>query len=84
MLDVLFEAELQHLVRLVENHRLERLEVDVSSLDVIQHTACCADDDVNAVLEFPRLVTDGHSSVDGEDFELIFLVLHSLEFAGHL
>jgi hypothetical protein len=58
-LQVLAEAEVEHLVGLVEHHGLQRREVERAALDVIAQAAGRADDDMRAALQ-PRASRCGH------------------------
>ena len=64
--NILAKTHVQHHVRLVENHHLERVEADGSPPHVIHHPARGADDDLGALLESPELALVRLPAVDRE------------------
>ena len=65
-LDILGEAHLQHLVGLVEDEVVEVADVQGALLEVVDHPARRADDDVRATLEPGQLRAVGGAAVDRE------------------
>ena len=47
--DVFLEAQVKHLVCLIENEGLELCEIQISSFHVVKNTTCCSNKDVNAL-----------------------------------
>ena len=78
LVDLLFEALFEHLIGLVQNHSLQRREVDVATLDVVKNTAAGAHEEVNAAAQLPRLVLDADAAVDSQGVELTRVVLQLL------
>jgi hypothetical protein len=66
-LDVLPEAEIEHLVGLVEDHGPEGGRVEVAPLQVIPQAARRPDDDVRALGEHPALPARVHAAHAGGD-----------------
>ena len=64
-LQILAEAEVQHLVRLVEHHGAERPHVERAALDVVAQPAGGADHDVRPALQRPPLVPHVHAADAG-------------------
>ncbi len=65
-LDVGQEAEVEHLVGLVEHQRLHVADVEGAAVHQVDQPARGADDDVDALLERVELRVVGHAAVDGE------------------
>ena len=63
-LDILGEAHLQHLVGLVEHQVVQVREVQAALLQVVDHPARGADDDLRAALESGQLRPVGRAAVD--------------------
>ena len=82
--DVLLEAELEHLVCFVEYDRLEVVEVNVATLDVVEDAARRANEDVDTVAKLSRLVIDADATINSEYFELVFVVFDFFELSAHL
>jgi len=68
---ILFEAKLQHLVSLIENHRLDSFKIYISSLDVIQNSACCTNKDVNTLSQLSDLLINIDASINCNKSEFI-------------
>ena len=64
LVDLFFEALLEHLISFVEDDRLKGAEVDVASLNMIEDTTTSANEEVNTAAECPRLVLDVNAAVD--------------------
>jgi hypothetical protein len=64
--EILAEAEVEHLVGLVEHDGLGR-EVERAALDVVAQASGCADDDMGAVLEQAALGAGIHAADAGDD-----------------
>ena len=64
LVDLFFEALLEHLISFVEDDRLQGAEVDVASLDMVEDTTTSANKEVNTTAECPRLVLDVNAAVD--------------------
>ena len=84
LVDFLFEALLEHLVGLVEHDRLQRREVDVAPLDVVEHAPARPHEEVDAAAQRPRLVVDVHTTVDCERVKLVRMVLQLGQLVLHL
>ncbi len=65
-LDVLEEAEVEHLVGLVEHHVAGGVEEEVVAADHVHHPADGADHDLRALLEPRGLVADRRAAEDGD------------------
>jgi len=83
-INILFEAKLQHLVSLIENHRLESFEIYISSLDVIQNSACCTNKDVNTLSQLSDLLINIDASINCNKSEFIFMMLQFEELVRYL
>ena len=55
---VFFEAKLKHLVSFIKNYSLNVCEVDVATLNVVEHTASSAHKDFDASFKLASLVVD--------------------------
>ena len=73
---VFLEAELEHLISLIENDRLQLREVNISSVDVIEHSTGCADKDINTTMKVVGLGSNFNSTVDSDNLEFVFIVLN--------
>ena len=67
LLDVGQEAEVEHLVGLVEDEGVDVGEVEGAAVGEVDQPAGRADDDVDAALERLELRLVGDAAVDGED-----------------
>ena len=67
LLDVGEEAEVEHLVGLVEHHLLDVLEREQALVGEVEQAAGGADDDLRAGLELLDLALVGLAAVDGDD-----------------
>ena len=67
LLDVGEEAEVEHLVGLVEHHLAHVAEVEEALAGEVEQTAGRADDDLRAGLELLDLALVGLAAVDGDD-----------------
>src|SRR5207302_153091 len=83
LLDVGQEAQVEHLVGLVEDERLDVLEVELLLAREVQQPARGADDDVDALLEGLDLRLVGTAAVDGEDAYVTDLA-RGQQVVGHL
>jgi hypothetical protein len=81
---VLLKAELEHLVRLIEDDCLEVGEIDVAALDVIKDATGGSDKNFNAMSELARLVFNADTAVHGKNFEFVMPVLYFFELCGNL
>lgn len=79
LVNVFFKTELKHLICFIENHCLHVLEVDVSTIDVVENTTSCSNENIDSVSEFSSLIVDGNTTVNSETVELICVVLESVE-----
>ena len=75
---------LEHLIGLVENDSLESREIDVSSLDMVKHTATRSHKEVNASSEGSGLVFNIDSTIDSQRVKLILTVLQFGKLILHL
>ena len=75
LVNLFLETLLEHLVGFVEHDGLERGEVDVSTLNVVEHAATGADEEVHAAAKGPRLVVDAYTAVNSERVELSLVML---------
>ena len=66
LVDFLFEALLQHLVGFVKHDRLELREVDIASLDVVEHATTGTDEEVDTAAQCSRLVVNVDTTIDGQ------------------
>lgn len=82
--DVLLEAELEHLIGLIEHDTLEITEVNVAAVDVVEDTTGGTDEDVNTVTKLARLIVDADATINGQNFELVVVMLDLLELATDL
>ena len=63
-LEILGEAHVEHLVRLVEHDDLHRIEAQRLAADVIERTAGRGDDHVDAALQHAQLVLHRRAAID--------------------
>ena len=82
--DVLLEAHAQHLVGLVEDQVLQRRQVERPLLQVVDHAAGRADDDVGAAPQGRQLRTVGLTAVDGQHVQALDAVRVAAEGLGDL
>ena len=67
--DVVGEPHVEHLVGLVEDHRLDRAEMQRAATDVVECPAGRGDDDVHAAVERLQLSEDRLATVDRRDLD---------------
>ncbi len=82
-LEVLAEAEVEHLICLVQHHRADLAKVERATLDVITKPARRPHDDMRAPLERPTLVAHVHSA-DARGDACPRLSIQPAELAHHL
>lgn len=75
---------LEHLVSFVENDSLQCRKVDVSALNMIEHTTTSANKEVDTATECSRLVLNVDSTIDSERVKLLGVVLEFCELILHL
>ena len=83
-LDVLLEALIEHLVRLVQDEGLEVSQLELASLLEVLDTSWSADYDFDSVLERSDLLVDVALSVDALHSELVWSGSEPLELIGDL
>ena len=66
-LDVLGEAHVEHLVRLVEDHHLDGIEWQGATVEVVECAARGGDDDIDSPTQGVQLATDRLPAVDRQD-----------------
>ena len=66
LLDILLEAQVEHLVGLVENSKLEPGEVEVAALHVVDDSAAGTDEDVHAPSQLLCLLLDVGAAIDSQ------------------
>ena len=69
LLDVLEEAEVEHLVGLVEHDVAAAVQLQRAARDEVEHAADGADDDVAAAAQLRLLVADRRAAEDGDDVD---------------
>ena len=69
LIDRVLEADVKHLVGLVENKVTDLRDVELGAIKKVNDTARGADHDVHPVLQWPFLLNVGHTAVDWEDCE---------------
>jgi len=84
LIHVFFEPELEHLISFIEDDGLERFEIDVLSVDVIEHSACRSYKNVYAPSQLSDLIVNVDSAIHRHDSEFIFIVLELLKLFGYL
>ena len=84
LLYVFLEALLEHLVSLVQDDGLEVIELEVSSVDVVKDSACCADEKVNSTFQLSGLVFNRDTTVNCEHSVLVFSVLQLVKLCRDL
>ena len=65
--DFIREPHVEHLVRLVEDEELNAGEIELASLDHVEHPSGRPDHDVSAALKGTQLQADGLATVDGDE-----------------
>jgi len=83
-LNVFFEPEFKHLVRLIQHDSLDWGEVDIASFDVVEYAARRAYEDFEAALECADLGFDWHASIHCLEMELVGRVFEVLKGLGDL
>ena len=73
LLDVLEEAEVEHLVRLVEHDVAARVQHQAVAADEVHHAADGADHDLPAGLQARLLVADRRAAEDGDGLDALRL-----------
>ena len=84
LVNLLFEALLQHLIGLVKNDGLKCWKVDVTSLDVIKDSTTGTDEKVDTMSKGSCLVLNVNTTVDCQWLELIWMVLQLSQFILNL
>jgi len=84
LLDVFFEAELEHLVGFVEDDGLDFGEANVASVDVVEHTTRRSHEEVHSTLQLPSLVLDGDTTVNSKHTVLVLIVLQLAKLSRDL
>ena len=84
LVDFLFEALFEHLVSLVKNDGLESGEINIAPLNVVEHSSAGSHEEVDASSEHPGLVINVDSTIDGQTFELLGMVLQLLQLILNL
>lgn len=82
--DVLFEAEFEHLISFVKHQSLDTTEVDVSSVDVIENSTSRSNEEINSVPELSGLILNVDSSVDSHNSELAVEMFEFFDLFGNL
>ncbi len=75
LIDLFFEALLEHLISLIKNDGLESRKIDISSFDVIKDSTTSANKEVDTTAERSRLVVDIDATVDSQRIEFVLTVL---------
>ena len=73
--NILFEAQLEHLIGFIKNETLQTREVNVASLDVIEDSSCGSNKDIDTLSELSNLLVNINSTIYSHNFELIFIML---------
>ena len=81
---VLDEAHVQHLVRFIQDHGVDRVEADVAPLHMVQQAAGGRDDDLRMALERGDLAGDGLAAVDDRDADAVDVLGQSGQFIADL
>jgi len=84
LVDFFFEALFEHLVSFVENDSLQCREIDISALNMIEHTTASTNKEVDAAAECSCLVLNVDSTIDSERVELVGVVLEFCKLILHL
>ena len=66
-LEALREAHRQHLIRFVQDDRLDAIEAGCTTLHEVDETTRGGDDDLYATAKRAYLCLDGRAPIDGED-----------------
>ena len=75
LLDVLEEAEVEHLVGLVEHEVAARVQDERVAREQVEHAADRADDDLRALLELRLLRADRRAAEDGDRVDAAVLAV---------
>ena len=81
---LLREAHAQHLVRLVQHEGLQVGEVQRAALEVVDHAARRADDDLRAPAQARQLRTVRGAAVHGQHGDVVEVLGVAVEGVGHL
>ena len=80
---ILAEAEIEHLVGLVEHHGLQAGDIEPMPLDMVAQAAGRADDDMRALVEQRGFATRIHAADAGDDLG-VGVFVQPRQFALHL
>jgi len=72
------------LVGLVKNDSLDVAEVDVSAIEMVQNTTCCANENFAAIFKLVSLIFHGNTAIDSSTRVLHRVVLYFREDFGNL
>lgn len=75
LVDVLLEAHVQHLVRLVEDNSLDLCESQVATVDMVEHATSGANENVDTASQLIHLLGDRGTTINRNDIEFVFEVL---------
>ena len=75
MVDVLLEALLEHDISLIKDQRLEAIELNVASLDVIFDPTSGSNEKIDTIFELSGLIHNRNTTVDSDNSELLRVVL---------
>jgi hypothetical protein len=81
LIDVLLKTEFEHLISLVQDHSFDLTEVDVTTFDVVEHTAGRAYEKVHTLTQFSSLVIYRHSSIHCHSSKFIIMQLNFVQFS---
>ena len=84
LINFLFEALLEHLISFIKYNSLNCTEVNVASLNMVEHTSARTDKEVNSVAKSARLIFNVDTTVDGQRLELVWMVLQFCQLILHL
>ena len=78
--DVFFEAEIQHLISLIQDSVFQVREVKVLALDMVNDTAASTNENIDTTSQLVGLLVDVATSVDCEHIILAVVELECLQF----
>lgn len=73
-LDVFSEAKFEHLVSFVEDYAFQVWEIDVSALNMIEHTTGSTNENIDTIFKISNLVRDRSASINCDHAEFLFVV----------
>jgi hypothetical protein len=78
LLNVLFEAQVEHLISFVENSILKHSEVKVASLHMVHDSASCTDENIDSTSKLISLIVHTDASVHCQNIKFPIIEFESV------